>query len=186
MRAPRKDQLRNRQRLVTAAREAFAEQGPEVTLEEIARRAGVGATTLYRHFPGKEELIEAVLDDLVAAVQGNAEQAMEIGDPALAFRAVFTQSCDMSEQEVATFARLAGAGERADEHAQRLITAVVGPATSRLRDAGGLRADITAEDIAAFVRMTLTARSDEARGKAINVLLDGLVKEPGAASNTRS
>ncbi|WP_329108666.1 TetR/AcrR family transcriptional regulator [Micromonospora sp. NBC_01699] len=176
MRTPRRDQLRNRQRLIAAAREAFAEHGPETALEEIARRAGVGTTTLYRHFPEKEGLIEAVLDDLVAAVRHNAERAMRDNDPVGTFRAVFTQSCDMSEQEVATFARLAGAGDRADEHAQRLITAVVGPATDRLRAAGGLRAGITAEDIATFVRMTLTADSDEARAKAIQVMLDGLIQ----------
>ncbi|MFC3500150.1 TetR/AcrR family transcriptional regulator [Micromonospora krabiensis] len=181
MRAPRRDQLRNRQRLVTAAREAFAEHGPEVALEEIARRAGVGTTTLYRHFPEKEGLIEAVLDDLAAAVRHNAELAMGHEDPVGVFRAVFTQSCDMSEQEVATFARLAGAGDRADDHAQRLITSVVGPATDRLRAAGRLRAGITAEDIATFVRMTLTADSDEARSKAIQVMLDGLVVEGGAS-----
>ncbi|GIG87232.1 TetR/AcrR family transcriptional regulator [Plantactinospora endophytica] len=180
-RAPRRDQLRNRQRLLVAAREAFAEHGPEIALEEVARRAGVGPTTLYRHFPAKEDLVEAVLDDLVTAVRANAERVLETADPVQGFRAVFTQSCDMSEQEVATFARLAGAGDRADEHAQRLITAVVSPATERLRAAGRLRADITAEDIATFVRMTLTAYSDEARAKAIDVLLDGLITPERAA-----
>ncbi|SNT65489.1 regulatory protein, tetR family [Asanoa hainanensis] len=181
MRAPRRDQLRNRQRLVTAAREAFTEQGPDIALDEIARRAGVGTTTLYRHFPEKEGLIEAVLDDLAAAVKDNADRAMEGADPVSAFRAVFTQSCDMSERETATFAQLAGAGERADHHAQRLITSVVGPATDRLRTAGRLRAGITAEDIASFVRMTLTADSDDARAKAIHVMLDGLVTPEPAA-----
>ncbi|RKN33945.1 TetR/AcrR family transcriptional regulator [Micromonospora musae] len=182
MRAPRRDQLRNRQRLITAAREAFTEHGPEVALDEIARRAGVGTTTLYRHFPEKEGLIEAVLDDLAAAVRDNAERAMQNSDPVGAFRAVFSQSCDMSEQEVATFAQLAGAGNRADKHAQRLITSVVGPATDRLRSAGRLRAGITADDIATFVRMTLSGDSDEARGKAIQVMLDGLVSPQDATA----
>lgn len=184
MRTPRKDQVRNRQRLVSAAREAFAEHGPEVALDEIARRAGVGATTLYRHFPGKEELVEAVLDDLVEAVRQAAGQAAGISDPVRAFRTVFTQSCDLTEVEVATFARLAGAGDRADEHAQRLITAVVGPATDRLRAAGRLRPGITAEDIAGFVRMTLTAHVAETQRKAIEVLLDGLVV-PEASTDPR-
>ncbi|GAA1022005.1 hypothetical protein Aple_084140 [Acrocarpospora pleiomorpha] len=178
MRSPRKDQIRNRQRLVTAAREAFGEQGPGISLEEVARRAGVGPTTLYRHFPGKEELLEAVLDDLVEAVRENAERVAQIGDPWQAFRAVFTRSCDMSEQEVATFARLANAGGRAGEHAQRLIESVVGPATSRLREIGGLRPGITVQDIAVFVRMTLTTDSPESRVKAIDTILDGLMRDP--------
>jgi AcrR family transcriptional regulator len=174
MRAPRKDQLRNRQRLVTAARDAFAEYGPEISLESIARRAGVGPSTLYRHFPGKDDLIEAVLDDLIQTARDNADQAMRIEDPHEAFRVVFTQSCDLSERDIATFVKLAGASPRADDHAQRLIIGVVGPATSRLREAGGLRPDITVADIAMFVRMAVTAHNNESLAKAIDVLLAGV------------
>jgi AcrR family transcriptional regulator len=176
MPAPRKDLLRNRQRLVTAAREAFIEYGPDVSLEEIARRAGVGPTTLYRHLPEKDDLIQAVLDDLIHTVQDNADRAAQIKDPHEAFRAVFTRSCDLSEREVATFLRLAGASRRAEEHAHRLITAVIGPATSRLREAGGLRPDITADDIATFIRMTDSADSEDSRAKAIEVMLAGLTR----------
>jgi AcrR family transcriptional regulator len=176
MRAPRKDLVRNRQRLVTAARKAFIEHGPEVSLEEIARRAGVGPTTLYRHFPDKDDLIEAVLDDLIQAVQDNADQATHIEDPYEAFRAVFTRSSDVSEREVATFLRLAGVSRRTDEHADRLITAVIGPATSRLREVGGVRADITVDDIVMFVRMTVAADNEESRAKAIDILLAGVIR----------
>ena len=176
MRAPRKDVLRNRQRLVTAAREAFIEHGPEVSLDEIAHRAGVGPTTLYRHFPDKDDLIQAVLDDLIQAVHDNADQATNIEDPYEAFRAVFSRSCDMSEREVASFLRLAGASRHADEHANRLITAVIGPATSQLREAGGLRPDITVDDITMFIRMTVAADNEESRAKAIDILLAGVIR----------
>ena len=176
MRAPRKDVLRNRQRLVTAAREAFIEHGPEVSLDEIAHRAGVGPTTLYRHFPDKDDLIQAVLDDLIQAVQDNAGRAVQIEDPYEAFRAVFARSSDMSEREVATFLRLAGVSRRADEHANRLITAVIGPAAARLREAGGLRADITIDDITMFIRMTVAANDEESRAKAIDILLAGVIR----------
>ncbi|GAA0996142.1 TetR/AcrR family transcriptional regulator [Acrocarpospora macrocephala] len=188
MRTPRKDQVRNRQRLVTAAREAFGEQGPGISLDEVARRAGVGPTTLYRHFPGKEELIEAVLDDLAGAVRENADRAARIEDPLQAFRAVFTQSCDMTERDIATFAQLANVGGRAGEHAQRLIESVVGPAASRLREAGGLRPGITVQDIAVFIRMTLTTGSPESQAKAIETLLDGLApdRHPGCGPSRRS
>ena len=60
MRKPRADGERNRERLLEAAKAGFAEAGPEVSLEEIARRAGVGIGTLYRHFPTRDALIEAV------------------------------------------------------------------------------------------------------------------------------
>jgi AcrR family transcriptional regulator len=174
-RAPRKDQLRNRQRLVTAAREAFTELGPDVNLEEIARRAGVGPTTLYRHFATKDDLVEAVLDDLITSVRANAEQVSDIDDPRAAFRAAFTTSCDLSERDIATFAHLAAVSPRADAHAQALIATAVGPPTARLREAGGLRPGITIEDIARFIRMTVSTGDADSQGKAIEVLLAGLI-----------
>jgi AcrR family transcriptional regulator len=181
----RKDQLRNRQKLVAAAREAFAEHGPAISLEEIARRAAVGPTTLYRHFSSKDDLIEAVLDDLVDTLRENAEQAMHIEDPHEAFRVVFTQSCDMSERDIATFAKVAGASRRADEHAEQLVISVVGPATSRLSEAGGLRPDITIPDVATLIRMAVTANSGESLTKAIEVILDGLTCPAGNSPRPR-
>lgn len=72
-RRPRADALRNREKLVAAAREAFDEGGIETSLERIAQRAGVGIGTLYRHFPSREELVAAVyasrLDELLGAVE---------------------------------------------------------------------------------------------------------------------
>jgi AcrR family transcriptional regulator len=64
--ALRSDAAANRDRLIEAAREVFAEHGPDVKVEEIARRAGVGVGTLYRRFPGKEELVRAILEERVA------------------------------------------------------------------------------------------------------------------------
>jgi AcrR family transcriptional regulator len=185
MRAPRRYQVRNRQRLVTAAREAFTEHGPEVSLEKIAQRAGVGPTTLYRHFPAKDDLIEAVFGDLAQAVRENADRAMRIENPHEAFRVVFTQSCDMSERDLAIFVNLAGASRRADEHARRLIIGLVGPAATRLREAGGLRPDITVADIAAFIRMAVTADNRESRAKAMQILLAGVTR-PGGPHCVRS
>jgi AcrR family transcriptional regulator len=60
---PRSDVRRNRERLMESARAAFTEQGTEVSLREVARRAGVGIGTLYRHFPTREALLEALLRD---------------------------------------------------------------------------------------------------------------------------
>jgi AcrR family transcriptional regulator len=65
---------------VSAARKAFAEDGLEVSVEEIARSAGVGIATLYRRFPTKEELIDAVLEDAFAEIRGAAEAALELED----------------------------------------------------------------------------------------------------------
>lgn len=174
MRAPRKDVLRNRQRLVAAAREAFTAYGPEVSLDEIARRAGVGPTTLYRHFADKDDLVEAVLDDLISAVRDGSASVADIPDPLEAFRATFTDSCDLSAGETEAFLKLATTSPRARAHAQRLIADLVEPVTDRLRDAGGLHAGITADDIAMFIRMTVAVDDRDGRAKAVKVLLAGL------------
>src|SRR3954465_9341110 len=62
----RSDAAANRDRLIAAARTAFAEEGTDVKVEEIARRAGVGVGTLYRRFPGKEQLVRAILEERVS------------------------------------------------------------------------------------------------------------------------
>ncbi|WP_078966525.1 TetR/AcrR family transcriptional regulator [Streptomyces sp. WM6378] len=71
----RRDALRNRELLVAAARELFAEQGINVPLDEIAKRAGVGNATLYRRFPARGDLVEAVFHDDLAAVMASGERA---------------------------------------------------------------------------------------------------------------
>jgi AcrR family transcriptional regulator len=171
---------RNRQRIVTAAREAFHVQGPAASLEEIARRAGVGPTTLYRHFPDKDDLVVAVLDDLFADADGAADSPEAISDPLAAFRSVFTDSCDLTDAETETFLRLAATSPRARSHAQRLITDLVEPFTIRLREAGGLHPGISADDIAMFIRMTVAADDHAGRAKAVRVLLAGLTRAPEA------
>ena len=65
----RRDAQANRERIVAAARIAFATRGIEATVEEIARRAGVGMGTLYRRFPTKEDLVDAVLEDAFGRVR---------------------------------------------------------------------------------------------------------------------
>jgi AcrR family transcriptional regulator len=184
MRAPRKDVQRNRQRLVGAAREAFNEQGPGTSLEEIARRAGVGPTTLYRHFPDKEDLIIAVLDDLITDAREGTDTAADISDALEAFRSMFTGSCDLSDTETETFLLLAATSPRARSHAHCLIVDLVEPFTTRLRQAGGLHPGITADDIAMFIRMTVAADDHAGRAKAVQVLLAGLTQTPDAPRPT--
>jgi AcrR family transcriptional regulator len=93
-RKPRADAQRNRERLIDAAKAAFAETGPDASLEEIARRAEVGIGTLYRHFPTRDAVIEAVyrreLDQLVDA----AERLLADRPPLEALRAWLRLSVD--------------------------------------------------------------------------------------------
>lgn len=185
MRAPRKDVQRNRHKLVTAAREAFNEQGPQTSLEEIARRAGVGATTLYRHFADKDDLVIAVLDELIAEAREGTDTAAAIPDPLAAFRSMFVGRCDLSDADTETFLQLAATSPRTKAHAHRLIVDLVEPFTTRLRHAGGLHPGITADDIAMFIRMTVAADDHAGRAKAVEILLAGLTQSHDGPSPAR-
>jgi AcrR family transcriptional regulator len=77
---PRADALRNHERIVAAAREMFVEFGPEVPFDEIARRAGVGNATVYRHFPDRDELVRHVVRSVLDHVAEHAERATEAAD----------------------------------------------------------------------------------------------------------
>ena len=81
-RRPRADALRNAARVLESARTVFAEHGSEASLEEIARRAGVGIGTLYRHFPTRDALVEAVFRDTLDAATSRGEQLLASDDPA--------------------------------------------------------------------------------------------------------
>ncbi|MCP2340824.1 TetR/AcrR family transcriptional regulator [Actinomadura rupiterrae] len=77
----RADARRNYERLLAAARDVVAEQGTDASLEEVARRAGVGIGTLYRHFPTREALLEALLHDRFDGLRAHAEELLGAGDP---------------------------------------------------------------------------------------------------------
>src|SRR5438094_1405887 len=77
----RSDARRNRERPVSAARELFASAGVDVSVREVARHAGVGVGTLYRHFPAREDLVDAVLQDAFDELVASAEAALAEQDP---------------------------------------------------------------------------------------------------------
>ena len=72
----RADAQRNRERLIEAAREVFREQGYDASLDEVAKRAGVGAGTLYRHFPSREVLLDAIMQSWVDRVNESADKVL--------------------------------------------------------------------------------------------------------------
>nr|WP_260408317.1 TetR/AcrR family transcriptional regulator [Planomonospora venezuelensis] len=159
---------------MTAAKDVLTEYGADVSLAEIARRAGVGPTTLYRHFANKDALVEALLDDLSAGALQIAERARALDDPWEAFRLVFTESCVLSPQDLTLFDLLSRHSPHAASRARALTADVVGPLTARAQRAGELRPDIDAQDVAALMRLTDVLPPGPQRRKALEVLLDGL------------
>jgi AcrR family transcriptional regulator len=146
----RKDAERNRRRILEAAQELFAERGQAVTLNEIARHAGVGVGTVYRRFPDKDELIEGLFEQRIDRLAEILDGALANPDPWRGFVDFFEasleeQAADRGLQQLMLGA--AGAYERiakARERLQPLVTRLV----ERARDAGQLRADFEAPDIA--------------------------------------
>jgi AcrR family transcriptional regulator len=146
---PRADALRNRERIVTAAREIFVEFGPEVPLDEVARRAGVGNATLYRNFPDRAALTREVVLAVTSRTTDRAEEAAnEEQDSFLALSRFVHAAAD--ERIGALCPMLSGGFDKNHPELlaelQRLEEAVEG-LVERAMSAGRLRTDIAVGDV---------------------------------------
>ena len=185
MRPLRRDAQANRDRIVAVARAAFSADGIEVPVEEIARRAAVGMGTLYRHFPAKEDLIDAVLEDafdgfISAAEQGLAEEDAWAGfcgflERAFALHVEHRGLKDVIATRVHGRARAEAMRTRMRPLLRRLI--------ERAQEQGALRADFKPEDMplvfwtgARVVEATSTVAPEFWR-RYLGLLLDGLRAE---------
>jgi AcrR family transcriptional regulator len=181
-RSLRSDARHNRERVLTAARELFAMQGVDVPLDEIARRARVGAGTVHRHFPTKRALLrEIVLGDLhhrLTTARAEADGA----DPTAALFALLEGLLDDGLGNAALKAALAESGvdlaaERTAVHDEfdALLTELLRGA----QRAGGVRAGLEVNDLKAVLAAALTAQTHPAIaadriGQVRAVILDGL------------
>jgi AcrR family transcriptional regulator len=145
----RSDARRNRERLVATARELFASEGVDVPVEEIVHRAGLGMGTLYRHFPTKEELIDAVLEEAFAELVELAEHAAEEDD-------AWAGLTGFLEEALARHAGNHGLKDMVatSEHGRQRVQALrerIRPALARMVERaqaqGALRPDVTTEDV---------------------------------------
>lgn len=176
----RADAQRNRERLLGVAREVFAEKGVEAPLEEIARRAGVGIGTLYRHFPTRLDLVGAIYLDEVDALVRSAADLAGNRDPLEALRGWLERFVDY----VATKRGLAGALEElrksgAFEQNQVRINTALGSLLEAGRKAGEIRADVQPPDVVRALGgiCMLSERTVPDRAQTrriIELLVDGL------------
>ncbi|MFD3437558.1 TetR/AcrR family transcriptional regulator [Streptomyces sp. NPDC058685] len=146
---PRADALRNRERIVSAAREMFVEFGADVPLDDIARRAGVGNATLYRHFPDRSGLVREVVISVMSRTCDRVDQAVaEEEDPFAAVRRFVHAAAD--ERIGALCPMLAGGFDQdhPDLHAgrERLEESVLG-LIERAQSAGRMRTDVAVGDL---------------------------------------
>lgn len=149
-RKPRADSLRNREQLLEAAKTAFNEVGAEVALEEIARRAGVGIGTLYRHFPTRDALLAAVYRREVEQLSNSADALLAAHPPGAALEAWLNLLVDyMATKRVIAPALRASAGEGQQVYAASgaAITDALAKLTRAAVAGGDVLPDIGPEDV---------------------------------------
>ena len=177
----RADARRNRDRLLEVAVQAFSTDGPDVALESIARTAGVGIGTLYRHFPTREALVEAAYRSELERLCDSAGELLAAGDPAVALRAWMDRFVDymttkhgMSE---ALRMVIASGGNPFSHSRDKLTEAVTTLIEAGIR-AGVVRTDVPAMDVLTSLSGITLAAGDAAQreqaGRLLDLLMDGL------------
>jgi AcrR family transcriptional regulator len=149
-RKPRADAIRNRERVLEAAKAVFNAGGPEASLEAVAKRAGVGIGTLYRHFPTRESLFEAVYRREVQQLGDLAEQLKNDAAPVDALRRWLRSNVEFVATKKGMVAALAlAAYGKSELYALTFdrLTKAVGTLLDRAVAAGEIRADISPEDL---------------------------------------
>jgi AcrR family transcriptional regulator len=177
----RKDAEENRQRLLAAARELFAERGLDVTLNDIARHAGVGVGTAYRRFTNKEEVIDALFVRQTEEVAALARQCLAEPDP---WRGLtnYLEQCLAMQLKDRGLAQMLNGRRRPEQHdwARDTLAPLVNAMVDRTRDSGQLRSGVVGTDLV-FVQAALSTILDLTRDQAPDlhrrylwILLDGL------------
>jgi AcrR family transcriptional regulator len=179
-RGMRADARRNHERILEAARLAFSEEGSDVQMEAVARRAGVGVGTLYRHFPTKEALIRELGRHVAAGCAKDAEAALARPDP-------WESIVWLVERNAQGMARNAGLRDtfalvRLQDDCPFEAAALEGGVAAlllRAQEAGVLRSDLTADDFQALMcGLSATIERGADWRRHANILLDGLRPRP--------
>lgn len=182
-RAPRADSIRNRELLLEAATEIFSSGGPQASLEAVARRAGVGIGTLYRHFPTREALFEAVYRHEVDHLADLAEQLASHDDRVGALRTWLHANVRLVATKKGMIAALQLAAYGSNElkaYSLQRLTDAIGLLLGRAVEAGDTRSDISPDDLLRTLLGILYAQSGDAwqpsAVRLVDVFVDGLRK----------
>jgi AcrR family transcriptional regulator len=185
-RAPRADAVRNRERILAAAREQITLHGPEVGMDEIAAAAGVAVGTLYRHFPAKTDLVAAVIAGYVARVADDAEAAwgrVAAGARALEEITGFlgrVVDASATDHAVKAAAHVLGA-ETGDKAAEERASAALTKLIEAGQADGDLQPDVTVDDLYLLFTTVPADRPPAARARWLTLVLPGLTTRPRVA-----
>jgi AcrR family transcriptional regulator len=177
----RADALANRGRILDAADDVFSRGGEAASTEEVARLAGVGIATVFRHFPTKAALLEAVLVRRFERLRDRASKLEHHDDPGAAFFEVFAQIVSDASGKIAIAEAVVAAGgehERA-RHASEQLRESIGVLLRRAQDAEAVRADVALDEVYALLVATSRAAASMqldggVRARLLAVLFDGL------------
>jgi AcrR family transcriptional regulator len=179
----RADARRNRAKVLEAARESFAEEGLDAQVPAIARRAGVGIGTVYRHFPTKDALVAALAEDHFERLVDLTDQACRSAeDPWCAFAELMWTSARLfvEDQGLAEIAATQPEAFDATRATQQRLRARAADLIERAKASGGMRADATVEDIPTMMCALGAVTQLQAHGKDVSweryltLMLDGL------------
>ena len=183
----RRDAERNRRRILEAAAEVFAERGLAVTMDDIADHAGVGVGTVYRRFPNKDLLIDALLEDRLAELVAMAERAQEEDDPWQALTGFLErgQALQAANRAVKELVLSTEHGRERVAHMRERLAPLVDALVERAQSSGQLRPDINETDVP-LIQIMLGAVVDVTRDiepetwrRLLAIIVDGLrAREP--------
>jgi AcrR family transcriptional regulator len=184
VRSIRSDARRNRERIVEAARAAFAEQGPDAQIDDIARRAEVGVGTVYRHFPTKDALVAELIRLKLTALRDRARRKLaEGGDPGEAFRSFLREQAAVIAKDAALQQMLWAETAEAMVPVAPLydeVNEAVGELIARAKVSGAIRADLEVDDVRTFMCGLGAIMAADARGvlpfdwrRQLEFMLDG-------------
>ena len=183
----RADARRNYERLLAAATAAFAEHGPDASLDDIARRAGVGIGTLYRHFPTRQALLEAVYREQIEALSAEAEDLLDEASPGRALatwlRSVLAHNVTHRGLKEAV---MNGEGSELVSSSKARMRAAGAALLARAQQAGAIRDDLDIGDLLRLVYGIALANekgpeSPALANRCLLIMIDGLRRREPAA-----
>lgn len=181
----RADALRNRERIIDTARTVFREQGYDASLDEIAKRAGVGAGTLYRHFPNRDALLDAILQNWVERVEAATEKTLAHEGPPrellLDWFRTYVELISLHKGGPAKITSALGDPESPIRTKCQVLTGAAERVMERLREEHAIRDDVDAVRVCQLVGGVATVADNgdldaDAVAPLLEVVADGLLR----------
>ena len=191
-RAQRVDARANRARIMDVAEEVFGKGGESASTEEVARLAGVGIATVFRHFPTKAALLRAVLIRRFDRLREQAEALLDTADPGTAFFDFFRHLVTDAPTKIAIGEALLNAGGDSDDEtatASNGLRRAVGALLHQAQQANAIRADVELPEVYALLVATSQTAAhkgleEDAQARALTIIFDGLAPQPSGRAET--